>query len=40
MDRKQEIEGIVKGALMSDLTLKEVIIDSNNDVDKIIISIK
>lgn len=39
-DRKQEIEGIIKEALMSDLTLKEVIIDSNNNVDKIIISIK
>ena len=40
MDRKQEIEEIIKEALMSDLTLKEVIIDSNNNVDKIIISIK
>lgn len=39
-DRKQEIEGIIREALMSDLSLKEVIIDSNNNVDKIIISIK
>ena len=40
MDRKEEIEGIIKEALMSDITLKEVIIDSNNNVDKIIINIK
>lgn len=40
MDRKQEVEGIIKDALMSDLTLKDVIIDSSNNVDKIIIIIK
>lgn len=40
MDRKEEVEEMIKEALMSDLTLKEVIIDSNKDIDKIIISIK
>ncbi len=40
VDRKEEIEGIIKEALMSDLTLKEVIIDSSNDIDTILISIK
>lgn len=40
MDRKGEVEEIIKEALMLDLTLEEVIIDSNNNVDKIIIRIK
>ncbi|WP_291636312.1 Na-translocating system protein MpsC family protein [Clostridium sp.] len=40
LDRKEEVEEIIKEALVSDLTLKEVIIDSNNNVDTIIISIK
>jgi len=40
MDRKEEVEEIIREALMSDLTLKEVIIDSSKNIDKIIISIK
>ena len=40
MDRKEEVEEIIREALMSDLTLKEVIIDSSKNVDKIIIMIK
>ncbi|WP_435791214.1 Na-translocating system protein MpsC family protein [Clostridium sp.] len=40
MDRKEEIEEIIREALMSDLILKEVIIDSSKNVDMMIISIK
>ncbi|MFT5873193.1 MAG: response regulator RpfG family c-di-GMP phosphodiesterase [Clostridium sp.] len=40
MDRKEEVEEIIREALMSDLTLKEVTIDSSKNVDKLIIIIK
>jgi YesN/AraC family two-component response regulator len=40
MDRKKEIEDIIKEALQLGIILKEVIIDSNNNIDKIIISIQ
>jgi YesN/AraC family two-component response regulator len=40
MDRKEEIEEIIREILMSDLVLKEVIIDSSKNVDTMIISIK
>jgi YesN/AraC family two-component response regulator len=40
MDRKVEIEEIIREILMSELILKEVIIDSSKNVDIMIISIK